>query len=57
MRTLSGLCGCGAVKYERAAVGTLEESATHAPSVNIYGESMLCWVEQIGSATQIVKGV
>jgi hypothetical protein len=47
------------VKYPGVCMlylGSLEGSAIHAPSVNVFCESMLGWVEHIGSMTRIEQG-
>jgi hypothetical protein len=46
-------------KYPGACMiylGSLEESANHSPSLSVFCESMLGWVEDIGSITRIEKG-
>ena len=47
------------VKYPGVCMlylGVLEENAGHSPSVNVFCESMLGWVENIGSMTRIEQG-
>jgi hypothetical protein len=47
-------------KYPGACMiylGSLEGSANHWPSLNVFCESMLGWVEDIASVTKIGRGV
>jgi hypothetical protein len=47
------------VKYPGVCMlylGSLEESPTPAPSVNVFCESMLGWVEHVGEMTRIEQG-
>ena len=37
-------------------LGTLADGVRHIPSVNLYCDSMLAWVPDIGSATRIQQG-
>jgi hypothetical protein len=38
-------------------LGSVERSETHTPSLNLYCESMLAWVEEMGSMEKLPKGV
>ena len=38
-------------------LGSIEQCDTHIPSVNIYCENMLGWVEQIASIEKLEKGI
>jgi hypothetical protein len=46
-------------KYPGACMiylGSLDEGASQSPSINVFCESMLGWVEKVGSMTRIEQG-